>query len=49
MVYFSTALSLVAVFLSATVALPLPEDSALGNEVGVSAPNGIVMSDTDEL
>jgi plastocyanin len=49
MVHFSAVLSLFALYLSATVALPLPEDSALGNEVGVSAPNGIVMSDTDEL
>jgi plastocyanin len=49
MVHFSTTLSLFALFLSATVARPLPEDSALGNEVGVSAPNGIPMSDTDEL
>ena len=49
MVRLSTALSLVALYLSAAIAIPLPEDSALGNEVGVSAPNGIVMSDTDEL
>jgi plastocyanin len=49
MVHFSAVLSLFALYLSATVALPLPEDSALGNEVGVSAPNGIVMSDTEEL
>ena len=48
MVRFSTALSLVALYLSAAVALPFP-DSALGDEVGVSAPDGIVMSDTDEL
>jgi len=49
MVRFSTALSLVALYLSAAVALPVPEDSSLGNEVGVSAPNGVVMSDTEEL
>jgi plastocyanin len=48
MVHFSTALSLVALYLSAAVALPVP-DSAIGDEVGVSAPNGIVMSDTQEL
>ena len=49
MVYFSAALSLVALYLSATAAMPVPEDSALGNEVAVSAPNGIPLSDTDEL
>jgi plastocyanin len=49
MVHFSFALSLVALYLSATAARPLPEDSALGNEVAVSAPNGIPLSDTDEL
>jgi len=49
MVHFSTALSLVALYLSATIARPLPEDSAVGNEVAVSAPNGIPLSDTDEL
>jgi len=48
MVHFATTLSLVALYLSATVARPLP-DSAVGNEVGVSAPNGIPMSDTEEL
>jgi plastocyanin len=49
MVYFPTALSLVALYLSATAARPVPEDSAIGNEVAVSAPNGIPLSDTDEL
>jgi plastocyanin len=49
MVNFSTALSIVALYLSATAARPVPEDSALGNEVAVSAPNGIPLSDTDEL
>lgn len=49
MVHFSAVLSLLALYLSATVAIPLPDDSAIGNEVGVSAPNGIVMSDTSEL
>ena len=49
MVHFFTALSLIALSLSAAVARPVPEDSALGNEVAVSAPNGIPLSDTDEL
>jgi plastocyanin len=48
MVHLSTVLSLFALYLSATVARPLP-DSAIGNEVAVSAPNGLVMSDTEEL
>jgi plastocyanin len=37
-----------AAFLSLALAIPLPEDSAIGDEVAVSAPNGIVMSDTAE-
>lgn len=49
MVHFSAVLSVFALYLSTAAARPLPEDSAIGNEVGVSAPNGIVMSDTDEL
>jgi plastocyanin len=49
MVCLSTISSLVALYLSAAVALPFPADSAVGNEVGVSAPNGVVMSDTEEL
>jgi plastocyanin len=49
MVHLSTVLSLVALYVSAAVAIPLPGDSALGDEVGVSAPNGVVMSDTEEL
>jgi hypothetical protein len=31
------------------MAIPIPEDSAIGGEVAVSAPDGIIMSDAAEL
>lgn len=37
------------VLASSVFALPMPQDSAVGNEVGVAAPNGIPISDTVEL
>lgn len=49
MVFILPFLGAAALLSGLASALPRPEDSAIGNEVGVSAPNGIVMSDTAEL
>jgi len=48
MVFILPFIGAAALFSGWASAMPRP-DSALGEEVGVSAPNGIVMSDTVEL
>jgi plastocyanin len=48
MVFILPFVGAAALFSGWALAMPRP-DSALGEEVGVSAPNGIVMSDTVEL
>lgn len=50
MVYFAPLISAAALFAGLTSAAPRPRpDSAVGGEVAVSAPNGVVLSDTAEL
>ncbi|GJE87211.1 hypothetical protein PsYK624_032940 [Phanerochaete sordida] len=48
MVFFAPVLGAAALFAGLASALPRP-DSAIGDEVAVSAPNGIVLSDTAAL
>jgi len=48
MFLFAPFVGTVALFAGLVSAVPMP-DSAVGDEVGVSAPNGVVMSDTSEL
>lgn len=48
MVHFASIISAAALFAGFASALPRP-DSAIGNEVAVSAPNGVILSDTSEL
>lgn len=50
MVYFAPLISAVALLSGFASAAPRPRpDSAVGDEVAVSAPNGIILSDTVEL
>ena len=48
MVHFTSLIGAAAFLSGLANALPRP-DSAIGGEVAVSAPNGIIMSDTAEL
>ena len=48
MVYFAPVFGAAALLASLVSAAPRP-DSASGGEVAVSAPNGIILSDTAEL
>jgi len=48
MVHFASIISAAALFAGFASALPRP-DSAIGQEVAVSAPNGVIQSDTAEL
>lgn len=48
MVYLASFLGAATIFAGFASALPRP-DSAEGSEVAVSAPNGIILSDTAEL
>lgn len=48
MVNFAPVFGAAALFASLVSAAPRP-DSAIGDEVAVSAPNGVILSDTAEL
>jgi hypothetical protein len=48
MVFFAPLIGAAAIFSRFASAAPTP-DSAIGEEVAVSAPNGIIMSDTAAL
>lgn len=48
MVAINFLVGIVAAYVSFTAALPMP-DSAIGNEVGVSAPDGTPVSNTKEM
>ena len=45
---FAPLLGALTLFAGLATALPRP-DSSVGDEVAVSAPNGVIMSDTAEL
>ncbi|ESK96936.1 extracellular serine-rich [Moniliophthora roreri MCA 2997] len=49
MVYITPLIGAVAIFSGIASALPRPQDSGIGNEVAVSAPNGTPITDTIEL
>lgn len=49
MVYITPLIGAVAILSGLTSALPRPQDSGIGNEVAVSAPNGTPITDTIEL
>lgn len=48
MVYFAPLIGAAALFSGFVSAAPTP-DSAIGDEVAVSAPNGVILSDTAAL
>ena len=48
MVKFATSIVYGSALVAGVLAAPRP-DSAIGDEVAVSAPNGIILSDTVEL
>ena len=48
MVFFAPLIGAATLFAGFATALPRP-DSAIGSEVAVSAPNGVILSDNAEL